>query len=51
MNKNFENENSGNYNSLRKNSENLISVFSNNLKTLDEEFFQIKHNLITSLFD
>jgi len=51
MNKRLENENSGKYNALRKNSENLINVFSNNLKTLDQEFFEIKHNLITSLLD
>jgi len=49
MNKSFEKENSSDYHSLRKNSDNLMSVFSDNLKTLDQEFFEIKHNLITSL--
>lgn len=51
MNKSIEDENSNNYKFLKKNSENLINVFSNNLKTLDEEFLEIKHNLFTSLLD
>jgi len=51
MSKSLESENMSNISKMKKNSENLISVFSNNLKTLDEQFFEIKHNLITSLLD
>ena len=51
MNKKIENESSENYKTIKKNSESLINVFTNNLKTLDEEFFELKHNLITSLLD
>jgi len=51
MNRNLENENEGVSNRFNNNSENLINVFTNNLKTLDEEFFEIKHNLFSSLLD
>lgn len=34
-----------------KNSDNLISLFSDNLKNLDEEFFQIKYNLLNTIFE
>ncbi len=40
-----------NVGNFKESSDNIITVFNQNLKNLDEEFFEIKHNFITSLLD